>query len=875
MQPCSEIVINAHKTLALTQNTIYGCEQMWRGINVQPFGRLNFQINEIRDAQYAIFANASGVAWPPPGGNVATTIEVFRNNFIQNHIGVYAIGFGSTSSNLWHLPFSRNTFIGNGANALLPPCDQNLPNWNANNGYAGVVSRAVNFTIGTSADIGYTNTFSGLKNGVIGENCWLEVNNVSISDIVGNWPSEALIPSFNFSEGIGILSNSCLSTVRKSVINISHHGIYASSGILTATNNNMPSVRRGIEAVTPFGFDLSNNQDIYYRNRGILGRNLQTGSSSPFLSYSVNKNVIHNLDQASVGTGGDMGIEMRDGNLQDLVNARMSENDIFLDASDFGIYISGVGRWTIDGNYVQHRALPGTLSSAGLSIVALNSPRNYLYNNTVEDISISPTSRGYNLASSPENKFCCNWSDGSDMGYQFLNACGSTSLKTSDMFAHTTAIQINETGLIGEQGPPNIPLNNFPNHDNVFNNTSGTARHFGITNAQISASKFHTLTDLTPDYPQAIAFPNSPGTTPDFWFEDDGVGQLSCANCDVPPALPEGQGNQIDAADLITAGEGFDYDAPGLQALQWESSRDLYRRMRNYPELKGKNSLLDAFYANSASANIGNYYIADSLVSDLSHVQPIILEMMEQAVEQIKLAEEESTTLLLGLSEALTWEDSMAIYRQADAARMGAVAHSENFTTAIEQSHLQRNAKADAIIPFISALQASNHLEQNRKDALLIYAQTIGKGSFTLNQEQASTISTIAHQCPGVDGSAVYIAREVYQLVETKVFNDETICGSEERATFIWQANGQGGEISFDLVPNPASDNVALIYEGLIGQDMRVALFNATGQVVMDRTCSSSPFLQIPLQGLPEGIYFCRVSTQDGKMAARRLVIRR
>jgi len=297
--------------------------------------------------------------------------------------------------------------------------------------------------------------------------------------------------------------------------------------------------------------------------------------------------------------------------------------------------------------------------------------------------------------------------------------------------------------------------------------------------------------------------------------------------------------------------------------------------MRNYPELKGKNSLLDAFYANSASANIGNYYIADSLVSDLSHVQPIILEMMEQAVEQIKLAEEESTTLLLGLSEALTWEDSMAIYRQADAARMGAVAHSENFTTAIEQSHLQRNAKADAIIPFISALQASNHLEQNRKDALLIYAQTIGKGSFTLNQEQASTISTIAHQCPGVDGSAVYIAREVYQLVETKVFNDETICGSEERATFIWQANGQGGEISFDLVPNPASDNVALIYEGLIGQDMRVALFNATGQVVMDRTCSSSPFLQIPLQGLPEGIYFCRVSTQDGKMAARRLVIRR
>jgi hypothetical protein len=876
MQPCSEIVVNAHRTLALTQNTISGCFQMWRGINVQPFGRLTFMHNEIQDAEHAILANASGVAWPPPGGNSATTIEVIRNNFLQNHIGVYALGFGSFVSNVAHMPFTRNTFIGNGADQLLPRCDQNLANWNANNGYAGVVSRSVSFTIGTPTDVGFTNTFSGLRNGIIGENCWLEVNNASVSDIAGNWSLEANMPTFNFSEGMGILANTGFSTVRNSIFNISDHGIYSSASFLTATGNNMPNVRRGIEVVSPIGFNLSENQDIYYRNRGIIGRDLQTGPISTFLSYSLNKNVIHNLDQATVGTVIDMAVEMRNGNLPDLVNARMSDNDIFLDATDYGIYITGVGHWTLDGNYVQHRALPTTQTSAGLSILVLDSPRNYLYNNTVEDIAITSGSRGYTLSASSENEFCCNWSDGNSIGYQFFNACGSTSLRRSDLFSHATAVQINATSSIGEQGPFNTSTLNYPNYDNVFNNTSGTARHFGMTVGQINSSRFHVLTDQTDDWPESLDFPNIPAPPPDLWFVDDGVGQVACTNCYVPPAVPDGRGKQIDAADLIIAGQGFDYNAPGLQALQWESSRDLYRRMRIYPELNGKSGQLDAFYTNGSSAKIGSYYIADSLVADLSKILPSMGAEMEEAIQHIKQTEEEIATALVGLSNAQTWDDSLVIYRQADAIRMGAATYSEALNLAIQNSHNQRIAKSQTAIPVIAGLQTSNLLEQNRKDALLIYAQSIGQGSYLLNPSQAAKISAIAHQCPNVGGSAVYIARTIYQLIEEKSFNDETICEAEERKSLVGQGQMLDVVFGFDLFPNPASEHVALAFQNLNNQKVNISLYNPSGQVVLVHEAYPNQYLlQVPLQGLPIGLYFCKVSTDNGTVTTRKLIIHR
>ena len=337
MQPCSEIVINAHRTLEMDNNIIYGCVQMWRGINVSPFGKLVFTDNEIRDAENAITANGSPVVLPP-GINPNTIIQVTGNLFRKNHIGVFILGVANVVRNLAHMPFTGNTFDGNGTGNLLPSCTSNLPNWNANNGYAGVVVQHIDFTIGMPTDALITNVFVDLRNGVISENCALAVFSAEFTDLVGVWTTDHLIPSLANSTGIGVLSSTGQCEVRRSVFTNCGHGVYAKNCFFGATENHMPNVRRGIEAFSPFAFDLSDNDDIYYRNRGIVARNLQTSSFSSFLNFSVNRNTIYNFDQGS----NRIGIEMNGGNVIDLLNARISENQILLNTDDFGMYVSGV-----------------------------------------------------------------------------------------------------------------------------------------------------------------------------------------------------------------------------------------------------------------------------------------------------------------------------------------------------------------------------------------------------------------------------------------------------------------------------------------------------------------------------------------------------
>ena len=45
MQPCSEVVVGTggvHPTLTMSQNSIYSCVQMWKGITVTPYAHLVF-----------------------------------------------------------------------------------------------------------------------------------------------------------------------------------------------------------------------------------------------------------------------------------------------------------------------------------------------------------------------------------------------------------------------------------------------------------------------------------------------------------------------------------------------------------------------------------------------------------------------------------------------------------------------------------------------------------------------------------------------------------------------------------------------------------------------------------------------------------------
>ncbi|MBC7778320.1 MAG: T9SS type A sorting domain-containing protein [Phycisphaerae bacterium] len=867
MQPCSEIEVQAHRNLTMIQNTIIGCERMWRGISVDAFGRLVFQRNEIQDAQHAITATGSFVNWPPPGGNNTTIIDVQRNRFIRNHVGVFVPG--PSGSNLTQTPFAGNDFIGNGPTQLLPACDQGLANWNADNGYAGVVSQGVTFTVGASTDQGITNTFSRLRNGVIGENCWLQVHHASFTDLVGEWLSEAQIPTFASSTGIGVLTSAGFSTVGNSNFNGCGHGIYSRGGILAALENDMPSVRRGIELSNPFGFTLSENEDIVYRNRGIVARDLQTSVISQWLQYAINKNVLRNFDQTN--TEGDLAIDVRNGNQPDLTNARMSENEIYLNTAESGILIRGVGRWTIDNNYVQYQPFNGT-APTGTGLALNTSPRNYLYSNTVLDNSSGAATRGFNTAISPQNIFCCNTTDGGRFGFRFFGGCGSTTFRTSEMNFHERALEISQTGIMGEQGIFIPFLGIFVNNRNFFNGSSGEALHFGTTNAVVQASRFHVLTQNTPDWPIQVV--TQPGVT-EPWFHDDGFFDYNCSVCEVPPAVPDVRGKEIDEADRILAGEGFSDGSQPLKTLQWEGSRSLYERMKRYPELHGLDDSVDRFYADNETRPIGNFYEADVLVNDLSLISATHEAAIALELQAIGSAETRYNAKLAELKDARTLADSLLIYGQAAEILRNV---SENVSSMVESFQAvndDRETRAQSALATIQALPQDDQLMTNRVEVLSIYAETIGQGNFSLSPSQAATINNIAHQCPDEGGSAVYLAQAIYQLVANEGFDDDELCGYGERG------NKESGSKSFagfgvEIIPNPASDEVAIVLPKDIKDGaIQIVLLSTSGQAVIEKNYPNNlGIVNLQLTNIPDGIYFCQVKAAGIGTSTHKLVVK-
>ncbi|MDX2133606.1 MAG: T9SS type A sorting domain-containing protein [Saprospiraceae bacterium] len=871
MQPCSEIVVNAQSHLTMTQNTIYGCEQMWQGIRVAPFGRLTFQFNEIRDAEHAVWAEGSGFLWPtPPGGVGNTTISVQNNRFIRNHIGVRISG-ASGSSNISHIPFRRNTFNGVDGGQLLPPCTQGLPNWEQASGYAGLVVQNTDFVAGVGGDATALNTFASLRNGAIAENCGFQMHNGDFSDIIGEWtiiPGVPL-PSFNLSRGIGVLSLNGTATVSNSDITGADRGIYSINGRLTATGNSMATVNYGITAHQAYRFDILENQDIFYAVRGIVGRSLNVIPFFDFSSYNIHYNHLRNSSSIEVGTA----IDMLSANTPTLIKARMHANDIRFANGDQGIFVGNQGGWVMDDNAVLYQDLTNVVFKSGLGIVLTNSRSNRLYENTVLDLTPAPATTAYRGNIAPSNLYCCNNSEGTKTGFEFLSACAATELKTGAMFAHTNAIRLANNTTIGEQGPNVVGTLNFQNYGNLFNVTSGTAVNETNNPNGVFGNRFHVLSDQTPDLPEMISIPNLPN--PPDWFETDGSGDFTCTDCGSPTAPADGRDGLLDQADRITAGTGYGNATAGERTLQWENARHLYARMRENPTLHNQDVVVDSFYTAAAGGALHDYFVADSLANAVSVVSDSVATGMVAAMQQADSIDLLANQSLAALSGAVTWSDSLAVYVAADSIRLSGADAQAAFQQAIAAAVAERKLKAQDALSYVSGLSAATLLEKNRKDALHLFLKSLAQDSFDLSESERDSLSALAHQCPEVGGSAVYLARALFvQLIAEKGFADDSLCASTEREAKRHLPDAEETPNDMQLVPNPASGVVWVFGLPTDGSRRTIRLFNAAGQQVARQAvpgeATTHPF---DVTQLPAGVYHCRVSSENGMRVSKRLMI--
>ncbi|MCB0589308.1 MAG: T9SS type A sorting domain-containing protein, partial [Phaeodactylibacter sp.] len=77
------------------------------------------------------------------------------------------------------------------------------------------------------------------------------------------------------------------------------------------------------------------------------------------------------------------------------------------------------------------------------------------------------------------------------------------------------------------------------------------------------------------------------------------------------------------------------------------------------------------------------------------------------------------------------------------------------------------------------------------------------------------------------------------------------------------------------LFPNPARDQVTIGFRQAIGGEMTVRLLNLQGQVVQQqRFPEAGRQLQLNTSGLPAGVYFVNVQTEEGAFTEK-LILQR
>lgn len=870
MQPCTEVVVQGNKHLTMTYNTISGCQSMWRYVRVEPEGYLTFRDNVVSDAQHTIWAEP-GTAF---SSGPQTRLDIQNNRFERNHIGLYIPGSGSGyfgGGGIWQTPFTGNNMLckgtGNTLGDLLPPCDASLTNYDPEYGYAGVVALGTNFNVGVAG--GQVNTFSNLRNGVLAERGFLNVDRSNFNNMIGY---ADFLPTTSFSQGVGVLGNNGFFNVRNANFIDAGHAVTNISSVFSLRNSNTERVRIGVESWQPLDLNIQDNPSVGFLNFGVRAWELSTFSW--FTSHLIDNNQFY-LQDMKVANTGEWNMQLSNTIPANLLPGfgTISRNEMYVGDQAGGLFIANLGAWTISNNHVEYSANPqNIIISEGFSLN--NSDNNYLYANSVLDVTGSALSgtTGFNIAASAGNRFCCNATEGNSFGSVFSGACLGTSYRQTDMADHDYAFWLQGKTVIGQQpSQQNGPATN----NNRFGASSGVALHDG-TDFILAQSTFFVTNPNTPHYPQTVSTPNG---VPSVWFQTNGAFPYLCLSDEfcISEVNPGGERNTVEFTDIGIATYQFDTIAGGA-ALQWEGELDLFARLKAYPGMLGQAAAVDAFYAAKDSGSVvKDFYEAELLAAAVNSAPETWIEDISSALDSIVTIEAESEAVLSLLPSQPTREDSLSVYWQSQQVRDRLAPFVAQFVQKQHEIDSLRQVNAAIALSAVTALSATNVLQSNRKEALRVALELISADSSRLSAAQFAIVSAIAHQCPLDGGSAVFIARSLYLLNEQKRFDDLDLCGLEAGERALPETQPAASDI-LSVWPNPATDAATVFVPGLNHEEsVYVRIFDLSGRVVREDTDVSvvAGVFSLDLSRMTTGVYFCQVATREHFFAPVKFTVSR
>jgi hypothetical protein len=167
------------------------------------------------------------------------------------------------------------------------------------------------------------------------------------------------------------------------------------------------------------------------------------------------------------------------------------------------------------------------------------------------------------------------------------------------------------------------------------------------------------------------------------------------------------------------------------------------------------------------------------------------------------------------------------------------------------------------------------YINPNKSDSLAIYGgvrQVPGIGGITQPSAYPNSFATFLYFWPGINRNAqlIYPTNGQYFLAQNwgiwlRVVVDAVLPVPYEKT-----------ENNPQLFPNPADHFFSLMWNKAAGGDLKVEIFNAAGQKVLNHFFAnknlSSDLVQIDISGLESGAYFVKTSSDHSVMSSKLVV---
>lgn len=189
------------------------------------------------------------------------------------------------------------------------------------------------------------------------------------------------------------------------------------------------------------------------------------------------------------------------------------------------------------------------------------------------------------------------------------------------------------------------------------------------------------------------------------------------------------------------------------------------------------------------------------------------------------------------------------------------------------ETNLSNGSKAMAASQ-IASFVAANNIETNYKRFFEIYKAYTDS---TYNGSDSLDLITIAYKCPFSDGSVVYQARALFNMIYTSVVLFSDNCPVEDDTNTRHALNGYNEKISnlkwtADLYPNPATNDL-FITGSNENEVLQVIITDVSGKQVESYTLKTQAHTAKLLLDLNSGIYFVTLSNSNNETVVKKLVI--